>query len=122
MTSIDGTVLSVVLVSRCQLFRFWVSGGVVPAPVVQNDLNLSNGADLLDINLHVMKAAGHDNWIAETAEIAEGAELNSVVVMSGGRVAAGAVLEECLVMPGETAPAGKHRRKIFMRGHEISCV
>ncbi|MFT5287423.1 MAG: dTDP-glucose pyrophosphorylase [Planctomycetota bacterium] len=96
--------------------------GVVPAPVVQADLNLSNGTDLLDINLHVMRKAGHDNWIAETAKVGDGAELNSVVVMSGATVAAGAVLEECLVMPNETAPPGKHRRKIFMRGHEISCV
>ena len=96
--------------------------GVVPAPVVQNDLNLSNGTDLLDINLHVMQKAGHDNWIAESAQVDASADLNRVVVMSGARVAAGAILEECLVMPNEVAPGGKHRRKIFMRGHEISCV
>ncbi len=104
--------------------QIFVDGGagVVPAPVVQSDLNLSTGRDLLDINLHVMKRAGHDNWIAESARVDAGAELNSVVVMSGAQVAAGAKLEECLVMPGETAPSGRHHRKIFMHGHEITCV
>jgi dTDP-glucose pyrophosphorylase len=95
--------------------------GVVPAQVVQDDLNLSNGADLLDINLHVMRRAGHENWIAETAEVEAGAVLDGAVVMSGARVAAGARLEQCLVMPGEIASAGEHRRMIFMRGREISC-
>lgn len=96
--------------------------GVVPAAVVQNDLNLSNGADLLDINLHVMETSGHGDWIAEDATVEQGAALERVVVMSGAHVAAGARLSECLVMPGERVGAGVHRRTIFMRGHEISCV
>jgi dTDP-glucose pyrophosphorylase len=96
--------------------------GVVPAPVVQNDLNLSNGRDLLDINLHVMRGSGFDDWIAESATVEEGAVLHGAVVMSGARVVAGARLEQCLVMPGETVPTGEHRRTIFMRGREISCV
>jgi len=96
--------------------------GVVPALVVENDLNLSTGRDLLEINLHVMKRAGHDNWIAETARVDEGAELHSAVVMSGAHVSAQAQLEECLVMPGETVLAGRHRRKIFMHGQEVICT
>jgi len=96
--------------------------GVVPALVVENDLNLSTGRDLLDINLHVMKSAGHDNWIAESATVDADAELNSVVVMADAHVSALAQLEECLVLPGETVPPGRHRRKIFMQGREITCV
>lgn len=96
--------------------------GVVPAQVVQNDLNLSNGADLLDINLHVMGQSGRDVWVAEDAEVEPGARLERAIVMSGAFVDGGARLTECLVMPGERVGPGVHRRVIFMRGHEISCV
>ncbi len=107
-----------------EAIQIFIDGGagVVPAPVVQSDLNLSSGSDLLDINLHVMRKAGRENWIAEDALVEEGAVLDRVVVMAGARVPHDARLEECLVMPGERATAGEHRRIIFMRGHEISCV
>ncbi len=96
--------------------------GVVPAQVVQEDLNLSNGTDLLDINLHVMERSGHDNWVDESATVEDGAELARVVVMAGAHVPSNAQLHECLVMPGESVSPGEHRRVIFMRGHEISCI
>jgi len=96
--------------------------GVLPAPVVQRDLNMSNAPDLLDINLHVMRMSGHDRYVAEDAVAEPGSEVKASVVMQGARVRAGADLEECLVLPSEVVEPGRYRRVIFMRGEEISCA
>lgn len=95
--------------------------GVLPAPVVQDDLNLSNPTDLLEINLHVMRESGHERWIAEDAAIEDGAEVRDSVVMQGARIGSGVRLEHCLVMPGERVLSGAHERTIWVRGQELVC-
>ena len=94
--------------------------GVLPAPVVENDLNLSQPPDLLDINLHVMRRAGMDRFVGPEAVIEEGACVERSVVSSGARIDRGVKLDECLVMAGETVRRGAFARTIFASGHEIS--
>lgn len=94
--------------------------GVLPAPVVQRDLNLSSPSDLLDINLHVMGKRGSSTWIDETARVEDGAQVERTVVLAGGSVAAGVRLSECLVMPGERVERGSFERTIFVAGQDLT--
>ena len=96
--------------------------GVVPAEVVESDLNLSNPQDLLDLNLHVMRREGHDCFVAEGATVDPAGSVRSSVVMEGAHVPTGAHLEDCLVFPGEEVPQGHFRRAIFAAGLEVSCL
>lgn len=96
--------------------------GVVPAEVIERDLNLSNPADLLDLNLYVMRREGHTNFVAEGAEVAPGATVQNSVIMQGAKIPKDAHLDECLVLPGERVPSGKFRRTIFASGLEVSCL
>lgn len=96
--------------------------GVVPAEVVERDLNLSNPPDLLDLNLHVMRREGHDCFVAEGAEVDPEGSVEGSVVMRGAKIPAGAHLVECLVLPGEVVPVGTFRRTIFASGLEVSCL
>jgi dTDP-glucose pyrophosphorylase len=96
--------------------------GVVPAEVVESDLNLSNPPDLLDLNLHVMRREGLECFVAEDATVDPEASVRSSVIMQGAHVPAGAHLEDCLVLPGEVVPKGSFRRVIFAAGLEVSCV
>lgn len=95
--------------------------GVVAAPVIQRDLNLSVPKDLLALNLYVMEREGRSPWIAPEARVASGARVVRSVVMAGASVEAGADLERCLVMPGETVREGVHRDAIFVAGDQVSC-
>ncbi len=95
--------------------------GVLPAPVVQRDLNLSGPDDLLALNLHVMRQAGHTRYLAEDARVDENSDVNDSVVMSGAEIEAGVKLERCLVMPGERVRAGSHQDVIFVAGTEVPC-
>jgi dTDP-glucose pyrophosphorylase len=94
--------------------------GVLPAPVVQRDLNLSQPSDLLDINLHVMGERGEDLFLGEGAVIEDGADVDRCVVLRGARVAPGVKLRECLVFPGDRVTRGDHERTVFAGGREIS--
>ena len=96
--------------------------GIVPAEVIEADLNLSAPPDLLDLNLHVMRQRGLDNHIAEGAKVESGAQITNSVIMAGATVKAGAVLDECLVLPGEVISAGRWKRSIFASGQEVSCL
>ncbi len=101
--------------------------GVLPAPVVQQDLNLSEPRDLLELNLRCMRRSAPGDGrvagshVAPTAVIEDGARLDGCVVMDGARVPAGAVLESCLVLPGEAIRSGRFRRTIFTAGLEVAC-
>jgi dTDP-glucose pyrophosphorylase len=95
--------------------------GVVAAPVVQRDLNLSHPKDLLDLNLHVMRREGHDRFVAESAIIDPAARVERSVVMQGALLAAGVRLDECVVLPGETVPKGEYQRIVFASGHAVDC-
>ena len=108
------------LTDSIQIFIDW-GYGVVPAPIVREDLNLSMPGDLLDLNLHVMREQGHACFIAPGATVEEGAEVGESVVLDGARLAPGARLERCLVLEGQTVPPGVHRRTIFSGGHEVVC-
>lgn len=95
---------------------------VVPADVVERDLNLSNPVDLLDLNLYVMRREGHECFVAEGARIDPEGSVKASVIMEGAEVSKGAHLEECLVFPGEVIPPGHFRRTIFASGLEVSCI
>jgi dTDP-glucose pyrophosphorylase len=95
--------------------------GVVPARVVLDDLNLSGPEDLLALNLHVMRKAGHARYLAQDAELAAGAEVEESVVMARARIEGGAMLRRCLVLPGETVRAGSYHDTIFAGGVELPC-
>lgn len=95
--------------------------GVVAAPVVQRDLNLSHPADLLELNLHVMRREGHERFLAETAVVDPAAKVERSVVMQGAHVHADADLDECVVLPGEVVPRGQWRRIVFASGQAVDC-
>lgn len=95
--------------------------GVQAAPVVQSDLNLSEPADLLKLNLHAMRITGADRYVSESAVLDAGTDVHESVVMAGARVDAGARLRRCLVLPGERVRAGSYRGVIFVGGDEIAC-
>jgi glucose-1-phosphate thymidylyltransferase len=96
--------------------------GVMPATVVQRDLNLSEPADLLELNLHVLDQSGAPNYVAPSARVAAGAQLEHSVVMDRAVVMDGAQLHECVVLPGEKVPAGLHRRLVFASGQAVDCA
>lgn len=95
--------------------------GVVPAAVVRRDLNLSGPEDLLELNLHVMRSAGHSRYLAEDARVHAEAEVHDSVVMSGAEIRSGASLERCLVLSGEVVGPGTYRDVIFLGGEAVSC-
>jgi dTDP-glucose pyrophosphorylase len=94
---------------------------VAAARVIERDLNLSVPSDLLDLNLHLMEAAGHDAYVSESAVVHEGAVLRRSVIMADAHVPARAELEECVVLPGERIRAGVFRRTVFHSGAELAC-
>lgn len=96
--------------------------GVVPAEVVERDLNLSNPPDLLELNLHVMEREGHAVYLAEGVTVDPDASVKRSVVMKGSTIPAGAHLDQCLVLPGQRVPVGQHRRTIFASGLEVPCM
>ncbi len=95
--------------------------GVRSAAVVERDLNLSEPADLLRLNLHALDGTGERAYVAPSARIGEGVELERTVVMARAEVASGAHLERCLVMPGERVPKGTYADIIFSGGEELAC-
>lgn len=95
--------------------------GVVPASVVQRDLNLSEPRDLLELNLHVLESGGRSAFVAPSASVPDGARVERSIVMAGAVLDPGAALEECVVLPGERVPAGQHRRSIFASGRAVAC-
>jgi glucose-1-phosphate thymidylyltransferase len=95
--------------------------GVVPAEVIERDLNLSTPADLLYLNMHALERSERDQYIAPDAVVEPGAVVERSVVMAGASVPAGARLEECVVLPGERAPLGTHRRCILSTGRSTPC-
>lgn len=94
---------------------------VLPASVVERDLNLSVPSDLLDLNLHLLRKIGEPNYVAPSAELASKAQLDSCVVMSDARILGNAQLSECVVLPGEVVRGGAHRRVVFANGVEVPC-
>ncbi|MDF1799858.1 MAG: sugar phosphate nucleotidyltransferase [Planctomycetota bacterium] len=96
--------------------------GVVPAEVVERDLNLSKPPDLLDLNLFVMGQKGEAEHIAEGAKVSPEATVEGSLIMAGAVIQAGAHLEECLVLPGEVVGPGRYHRTIFASGQEVACL
>ena len=95
---------------------------VMPAEVVVEDVNVSYPADLLALNLQLLRESGAANWCAPGARIAASAKLEHVVAMDGAAIGAGASLRECLLFPGAEVPAGHTaRRSIFIPGSELRC-
>jgi dTDP-glucose pyrophosphorylase len=95
---------------------------VLPAEVVVEDVNVSYPADLLALNLQLLRESGSTQWCAPGARVGAGAVLDDVVVMDGAEVGAGAVLRECMVFPGAAVMAGRTAsRTIFVPGSEIVC-
>lgn len=96
-------------------------GKLAVARVIQSDLNLSEPADLLALNLHVLGKSGRGCFIAPDAVVAPDASVDESIVMSGARVEPGARLVRSLVMPGERVPRGEHRHVIFVGGDTLVC-
>ena len=96
-------------------------GSVMAVPSVRIDFNLSEPAELLALNLHCLRAGGHDRFVARDVLLPRGTRIVSTVVLSDARLEAGADLERCLVLPGARVPAGEHRDQIFMGEESIRC-
>jgi glucose-1-phosphate thymidylyltransferase len=100
---------------------------VEAAEVVREDVNVSYPADLLELNLQLLRQhadAGHEatNWFAPKVTVAPGAALEHCVVMDGVEIEDGTALTECLVLPGTRVTSGKvARRTIFTPEAEIRC-
>jgi dTDP-glucose pyrophosphorylase len=95
---------------------------VEAAEVVKADMNVSYPADLLELNLHLLRQSGQPNWTADSATIAADARLDRCVVMAGAEVGPGARLTECVLFPGATVAAGRERRRTIITAEaEIRC-
>jgi NDP-sugar pyrophosphorylase family protein len=95
---------------------------VMPAEVVVEDVNVSYPADLLALNLQLLRESGAANWRAPTAQLSASAKLERVIAMDGSAIGAGAALRDCLLFPGAQVPAGHvAQRSIFIPGSEIRC-
>ena len=95
---------------------------VAAAEVVKADKNVSFPRDLLELNLLLLSQRDEENWIEDGVDVADDAQLQRSVVMSGSTIGAGAELDECLCFPGARVPAGRVRRRtIFTADSEIRC-
>ena len=95
---------------------------VVAAEVVVDDVNVSYPADLLDLNLELLRQRRQPNWFGAGVQVLPGAVLEHTIVMDGATVGANAALTECLLFPGAQVPAGRVRRRtIFTADAEIRC-
>jgi dTDP-glucose pyrophosphorylase len=95
---------------------------VEAAEVVKADMNVSYPADLLQLNLLLLRDTGAPNHVAPLARVGTGALLDRCVVMAGAEIAADAALTDCLVFPGAKVASGKvARRTIFTPDAEIRC-
>jgi glucose-1-phosphate thymidylyltransferase len=95
---------------------------VVAAEVVVDDVNVSYPADLLDLNLELLRQRRQPNWFADGVAVPPGSRLEHTVVMADAEVGADVTLTECLLFPGAKVPAGRVRRRtIFTPNTEIRC-
>ena len=96
---------------------------VEAAEVVRNDMNVSYPADLLELNLQMLAAAGQDNYVGEDVQTAGDSTLHNCVAMQGARIGAGVHLTDCLLFPNAVVPDGRVRaRSIFTPDDEIRCA
>jgi len=92
------------------------------ARVIDEDLNLTIAADLLDINLAELKRLGLPQQISEQAGLPPSVCLENCVVGRGVRFEGPAQLSQCLVFDNVAVPAGTEReRAIFYGNHILNC-
>ncbi|MBM4061215.1 MAG: hypothetical protein FJ265_08985 [Planctomycetes bacterium] len=93
------------------------------AEVVLADMNVSYPADLLELNLLLLRRSGAPNFAGVDVWVGRDARLVRCVAMDGAQVGAGAELTECLLFPGARVPDGRVRsRTIFTADAEIRCA
>jgi dTDP-glucose pyrophosphorylase len=86
------------------------------ARVIREDLNLSEPADLLDINLRLL---GDDNLIGRGVRLAPGCRVTRSVLMDGAAVEHPIAIHECLVFPGVTIAAPTDLSRAIVTGERI---
>lgn len=92
---------------------------VKAAYVVEDDLNLSYPADLLDINL---KMLGREAYLGRGVQLAAGCSVERSVLMDGVRVSQPIRIRECLAFPNVQIDAMTDlERRIFTVDHVIDC-
>jgi dTDP-glucose pyrophosphorylase len=74
---------------------------------IEDDLNVTHPADLLAANLRVLEYEGLERYVANTAQVANGAKLDRAVVGGGASVGEGAVVRNCVVFGGAGVAAGE---------------
>ena len=92
---------------------------VKAAYVLEDDLNLSYPADLLDINL---KMLGREAYLGRGVQLAPGCSVERSVLMDGVRVSQPIRIRECLAFPNVQIDAMTDlERRIFTVDHVIDC-
>ncbi|HSQ00461.1 MAG TPA: sugar phosphate nucleotidyltransferase [Candidatus Dormibacteraeota bacterium] len=89
------------------------------ARVIREDLNLSEPADLLDINLRLL---GDDNLIGSNVRLPAGCRVERSVIMDGAVVERPIAIRDSLVFPGVTVTAPYDlSRTIVLADQTIEC-
>jgi glucose-1-phosphate thymidylyltransferase len=83
------------------------------------DVNVSEPADLLAVNLLALGRTGRESWIDPGASVAPEARLVRSVVLGGARVEGGR-LERCLVLDGERVARGDYAEVVFAGGEAFA--
>lgn len=89
---------------------------VKAARVVQDDLNLSYPADLLDINL---KLLGDKNKIGDAVQLAQGCTVERSVLMDGVTVEHPISIRDSLIFPGVTVTGSTDLHRVIVTPGDI---
>jgi len=89
------------------------------ARVIEDDLNLSYPADLLEINLRVL---GDRTFVGKNVTLPEGCEVRRSVIMDGAIVEQAISIRDSLIFPGtRVSGSGNLVRQIMMPDGAIDC-
>lgn len=89
------------------------------ARVIEDDLNLSYPADLLEINLRVL---GDRTFVGKNVTLPDGCRVERSVIMDGATIDEPIAIRDSLIFPGTRVPgAGDVVRQIIMPEGTIDC-
>jgi glucose-1-phosphate thymidylyltransferase len=77
------------------------------APIVRDDINLTTARDLLELNLDWLRRRQLWDYVAETARLAPGAEIENSVIGAGAAVLGPIRIRNSLVLPVSTVSADR---------------
>ncbi len=91
-------------------------------PIVERDLNLTQAADLLTINLIELARSGLTKLVDESVKMPAGTALDRCVIGRGVTITHPIRISNAVIMPGVTVTAGSDLDSVVMDGeHTVYC-